>query len=311
MMFFKIIKGLFVIDYLYLFIYKFFTFLVKIIPTIFMNRLMKGLSSLVYRFDKKHKHIINANLNLAFDGALTQKECDVIGKRTFYNLTQTIIGFMRRSGKKKEEILENVTFKNEHILQNAIDNHKKIIFVTGHYSNWELLPPAITSRFGITLVGVGRQLDSLLMDKVLIKNREQFGVEMLYRRGGMKGSIKALKEGKAIGLLLDQHLGERQGGLEINFFNHPAMHSPAASVLARNFEADMIPAYISTDDYEHYEVTFYDPIPYIKTENKTEDLHQMTQAQANIMQEVIRNKPEEWFWVHKRWKGFYAQMYKR
>jgi len=276
-----------------------------------MNRLLKGLSSLVYRFDKKHQYIINANLNLAFGDKLTQHQRDVIGKRTFYNLTQTIIGFMRRSGKSKGELLKNVTFKNEHILQNAIVNNKKIIFVTGHYSNWELLPPAITSKFGITLVGVGRQLDSLLMDKVLIKNREQFGVEMLYRRGGMKGSIKALKEEKAIGLLLDQHLGARQGGIEIDFFNHKAMHSPAASVLARNFEADMIPAYISTDDYEHYEVTFYAHIPYIKSENKAEDLHNMTQAQANIMQEVISKKPEEWFWVHKRWKGFYAEMYKR
>jgi KDO2-lipid IV(A) lauroyltransferase len=276
-----------------------------------MNIFLKGLSFLVYRLDKKHKHIINANLNLAFGDKLTQLQRDAIGKRTFYNLTQTIIGFMRRSGKSKEELLENVTFKNEHILQNAIDDHKKIIFVTGHYSNWELLPPAITSKFGITLVGIGRQLDSLLMDKVLIKNREQFGVEMLYRRGGMKGSIKALKEGKAIGLLLDQHLGARQGGIEVNFFNYKAMHSPAASVLARNFEADMIPAYISTDDYKHYVVTFYEPILFTKTDNKDADLLKMTQAQANIMQEVITNKPEEWFWVHKRWKGFYASMYKR
>lgn len=276
-----------------------------------MNVFLKGLSSLVYFLDKKHKHIINANLNLAFGDKLTQLQRDVIGKRTFYNLTQTIIGFMRRSGKSKEKFLQNVTFKNEHILQNAIDNHKKIIFVTGHYSNWELLPPAITSKFGITLVGIGRQLDSLLMDKVLIKNREQFGVEMLYRRGGMKGSIKALKEGKAIGLLLDQHLGARQGGIEINFFNHKAMHSPAASVLARNFEADMIPAYISTHDYKHYVVTFYEPILFVKTDNKDADLLKMTQAQANIMQEVITSKPEEWFWVHKRWKGFYAPMYKR
>jgi KDO2-lipid IV(A) lauroyltransferase len=276
-----------------------------------MNIFLKGLSFLVYRLDKKHKHIINANLNLAFGDKLTQLQRDAIGKRTFYNLTQTIIGFMRRSGKSKEELLENVTFKNEHILQNAIDDHKKIIFVTGHYSNWELLPPAITSKFGITLVGIGRQLDSLLMDKVLIKNREQFGVEMLYRRGGIKGSIKALKEGKAIGLLLDQHLGARQGGIEVNFFNYKAMHSPAASVLARNFEADMIPAYISTDDYKHYVVTFYEPILFTKTDNKDADLLKMTQAQANIMQEVITNKPEEWFWVHKRWKGFYASMYKR
>lgn len=283
----------------------------KVIPILWMNRFLKGLSTLIYRFDKKHHTIINANLNLAFDGTLTQKACDDIGKRTFYNLMQTIIGFMRRNGKPKEALLKNVTFTNEHILQEAIEGHEKIIFVTGHYSNWELLPPAITSKFGITLVGVGRKLDSQLMDSVLIKNREQFGVEMLYKRGAIKGSIKALKENKAIGLLLDQHLGARQGGIEVDFFHHKVMHSPSASILARNFGAKIIPAYISTEDYEHYEVTFYPPIASLKTENKEEDIQVMTQAQASIMEQVIKDKPDEWFWVHKRWKGFYPEIYTR
>lgn len=299
------------IDYLYLFIYKLFSLLVKVTPTKVMNLSFRGLSSLVYTFDKKHQHIINANLKLAFGDSVTQAERDSIGKRTFYNLLQTIIGFMRRSGKSQHELLKHVTFKNEQILQEAIDAQKKIIFVTGHYGNWELLPPAITSKFGITLVGIGRKLDSELMDSVLIKNREQFGVEMLYRRGGMKGALKSLKAGKAVGLLLDQHLGAKQGGIEVDFFNHRTMQSPAASVMARSFGADMIPAYISTDDYTNYVVTFYEPIPFVKTDNKDADIQVMTQAQAKVMEEVITDKPEEWFWVHKRWKGFYPEIYQR
>ncbi|HHH19299.1 MAG TPA: lipid A biosynthesis acyltransferase [Campylobacterales bacterium] len=299
------------IDYFYLFLYKIFTLLSKLLPRPLMNRLLRGLSWVAYKMDKKHQHIINANLRLAFGEEMGQQERDSIGKRTFYNLLQTIVGFMRRNGKSKEELLQNITFKNEHILQNAIDANKKIIFVTGHYSNWELLPPAITSKFGITLVGIGRKLDSKLMDRVLINNREQFGVEMLYRRGGMKGALKSLKEGKAVGLLLDQHLGAKQGGIEVEFFKHRTMQSPAASVMARSFEADMIPAYISTDDYSNYVVTFYEPIPCVKTDDKDADLLAMTQAQAKVMEEVIEAKPEEWFWVHKRWKGLYPEIYQR
>ena len=299
------------IDYIYLFIYKFFSFLAKLLPKSIMDFLLKGLSWFAYNIDKKHQHIINPNLKLAFGDSLGQKERDNIGKRTFYNLLQTIIGFMRRNGKSKEELLKNITFKNEHILKEAIAQNKKIIFVTGHYSNWELLPPSITAKYGITLVGVGRKLDSNLMDRVLRSNREQFGVEMIYRKGAMKGSIKALRDGKAVGFLLDQHLGAKQGGIEVDFFGHKVMHSPAASILARSFSADMIPVYISTDDYKHYTVTFYDPISFVKTEDKERDLIDMTQAQAKAMEEVIRSKPEEWFWVHKRWKGFYPEIYQR
>jgi len=134
---------------------------------------------------------------------------------------------------------------------------------------------------------------------------------MVYRKGGMKGLLKALKHGKAVGLLLDQHLGAKQGGVEVEFFGHKALHSPSASVLARNFEIAVIPAYISTDDYQNYTITFYKPIPFIKTEDKEADLLAMTQAQAKIMEDVIRAKPNEWFWVHKRWKGFYPEIYQR
>ena len=299
------------VDYLYLFTYNSFAFLAKILPINIMNYLLKGLSSFAYKVDKKHHHIINANLKLAFDNKLTQKDRDDIGKRVFYNLLQTIIGFMRRNGRSSDELLQNITFENEHILQEFIDKNKKIIFVTGHYGNWELLPPAITAKFGITLVGVGRKLDSDLMDRVLIKNREQFGVEMVYRKGAMKGLLKALKNGKAVGLLLDQHLGVKQGGVEVEFFGHKVLHSPSASVIARNFEVAVIPAYISTDDYQNYTITFYQPLPFIKTEDKEADILSMTQAQAKVMEDVIRAKPNEWFWVHKRWKGFYPEIYQR
>ena len=299
------------IDYLYLFIYNIFAFLAKVLPIGVMNSILKGLSSFAYRVDKKHNHIINANLKLAFGDKLTQKDRDDIGKRVFYNLLQTIIGFMRRNGRSRDELLQNITFKNEYILQEYIDKNKKILFVTGHYSNWELLPSIIATKFGINLVGVGRKLDSNLMDKILKKNREQFGIEMLYRKGAIKGMIKALREGKAVGVLLDQHLGAKQGGIEVDFFGHKALHSPSASILARNFELDVIPGYISTDDYKNYTITFYKPIPFIKTEDKEADILAMTQAQAKIMEDVIRAKPDEWFWVHKRWKGLYPKIYQR
>jgi KDO2-lipid IV(A) lauroyltransferase len=299
------------IDYIYLFLYRSFEFLAKVLPTKVMNSLLRGLSSFAYWVDKKHHHIINANLKLAFGDSMSQKRRDEIGKRVYYNLLQIIIGFMKRGDKTSDEILKNIEFKNEHILKEYIDQNKKIIFVTGHYSNWELLPLVITAKFGIKLVGVGRKLDSKLMDKILFKNREKFGVEMVYRKGAIKNLLKALKNGKAVGLLLDQHLGAKQGGIEVEFFGHKALHSPSASILARSFDIAVIPAYISTDDYINYTVIFYEPLSPIKTENKEQDIKSMTQAQAKAMEDVIRAKPDEWFWVHKRWKGFYPEIYER
>jgi KDO2-lipid IV(A) lauroyltransferase len=297
------------IDYLYFFIYKFFTILAKILPRGVMDLLLKWLSKFVYRIDRKHNHIINANLNLAFGDTFSQKERDNIGERTFYNLLQTIIGFVGRERRNKAEILKCIKYKNGDILQEAITRGEKVILVTGHYSNWELLAPAISLKFNVNIVGVGRKLDSPLMDRLLKKNREQFGVEMIYRKGAIKGTIKALREGKIVGLLLDQHLGAKQGGIEVSFFNHKVLHSPIASILARSLDATLLPSYISTDDYINYIVTFYKPIKADMNIDKKVDIKNMTQAQANIMESVIRKRPGEWFWVHKRWKGFYSEIY--
>lgn len=297
------------VDYLYLFLYKFFTLLSKLLPKRVMDFFLLGLSKFVYLIDKKHRQIIHTNLELAFNNKLDPSDYKKIGIHTFYNMLQTIIGFMRRYGRSKDELLENISFVNEEILRRGLENNQKIIFITGHYSNWELLAPAIAAQFDITLVGIGRKLDSEVMDRLLIKNREQFGVEMLYKKGAMKGAMKALKENKAIGILLDQSLAEAQGGIKVDFFGKDVGHSPAASILARNFDALMIPAFISTDDHRHYTVTFYDPIPTLKTEDKEKDILLMTQAQADITQQVIKEKPEEWFWVHKRWKTYYPELY--
>ena len=298
-------------DYFYLSIYNFFTLLSKILPKRVMDYILKAISSLAYRVDTKHRHIINVNLKLAFGDKLTQEDRDRIGKYTFYNLLQTIIGFMKRDGKRADEILKDIEFKNSHILKDAIKAKQKIILMTAHYGNWELIPPAIVSMFKTELIIVGRKLDSPIMDRVLIKNREQFGVKMIYRKGATRGLLKALKANKMVGVLLDQHLAKKQGGVEVKFFNKRVFQSPLASILSRNLNATVIPVFISTDNYRDYTITFYNPIPIVKSSNREDDILKMTQAQSDIMQKVISNRPQEWFWVHKRWKGFYLDAYRR
>jgi len=278
-------------------------------PNNIANRLLRGLSTLVFYLKPRYYRIVSTNLEIAFPNRYTPKEKKDYTLGTFYRLGQAILGLMKRGRLSPEELTKNIHFQNEAILLDALRKKEKIIFIMAHYGNWELLPPAIASKYNMTIAGIGRKLDSSLMDKILLKNRERFGIEMLYRRGAMKGAMKALKENKSVCFLLDQSLGEKQGGIRVDFFGKPVGHSPAVSVLARNFDATLIPAFISTDDYKSYTATFYPPIPTLKTENKEADIHAMTQAQASITEEVIRQRPQEWFWVHKRWKVYLPELY--
>jgi len=295
-------------DYLYLGLYKSFGLLLSLLSPKATIKLMRGLAWFSYTVSKKHQQIIHNNLDLAFDNTLNEEEKKRIGIDAFMNLIDTTFGIIKRDKMEKSEVIKNVTFENEEIIKAYQKEGKQFIFVTGHYGNWELLSQSIAIHLNLTLVGVGRELDSKVMDRVLIKNRERFNVEMIYKKGAMKGCIKAITQKKTIGILVDQHLSLSQS-INVDFFNHKVTHTPIASILSRKFGIDLIPTYISTDNYENYTVKIYPPIKSLKTENQEEDLAKLTQAQANIMEKVIRAYPNQWFWMHKRWKAFYKEIY--
>ena len=289
------------LDYLYLGLYKLFGFLLWGLPDAFIRGMMKSLAWLAYTFSAKHKKIIHHNLDLAFDPPLDDEKKREIGIKAFMNLIDTVFGIIRRDGMQKNEVLQNVSFVGVDIIERYIKEKKKFVLVTGHYGNWELLSQSIAIKFDLTLVGVGRQLDSDLMDKVLKENRERFNVEMVYKKGAMKGCIKAINQGKTIGILTDQAIRKNQS-IEVDFFGTKATHTPLASILSRKFDLDLIPAYISTEDFVNYTVNIYEPIKALKTDEQEKDLAALTQAQADIMENVIRKNPKQWFWMHKRWK---------
>ncbi len=296
-------------DYLYLGLYRSFSFLLGGLSQQATIYLTKLIAKVAYTLSKKHQKIINNNLDLAFNSSLSDKQKKEIGVEAFTNLVDTTFGIIRRDKLPTSEVLKSVTFKGGEVIEAYQNMDKQFILVTGHYGNWELLSQSIAIKYNLTLVGVGRKLDSEVMDKILKANRERFNVEMVYKKGAMKGCIKAIAQKKIVGILVDQHIPLDQS-VNVDFLNHKVTHTPIASVLSRKFELDIVPAFIETNDYENYTVTIYPPIKSIKTDNQEEDIEKMTIAQAKAMEFVIRKNPKQWFWMHKRWKEFYREIYK-
>jgi len=298
------------VDYFYLSIYKLFSFIVRILPQDIIRSFMKFLGKFIYFLSKKHQNIINTNLKIAFQDTLSDQERKKIGIAAFTNLIDTVFGIVKRDKMQKKEVLENITFENEEIIKSYVREKKQFILITGHFGNWELLSQSIAIRFNLTLVGVGRKLDSQIMDNILKKNRERFNVEMIYKKGAMKGAIRAIGQKKIVGILTDQSLSPDQSE-DVNFFNRKTTHTPIASILSRKFGLDLIPAFISTEDYINYTVKIYPAIKRVKTDNKEQDLKYLTQKQADSLEEVIRENPKQWFWMHKRWKAHNPELYEK
>ncbi len=296
------------IDYIYLTIFYIFRFIIKNTPRFILSSFITLLSFLIFKIDKKHRKIAKVNLDLAFESKYSENEKTDIIKKCYKNLLFVLADFVKNQGSTKEEILEKITFKNEDILTGYLKQNKKIIMITAHYGNWELLSLAVAAKF-MPLSIVGRDLDSKVMNKILLKNREQFDIEILSKSGAMKGMIKALKSNRPIGLLVDQNTKSNEGEL-IDFFSKKARHTPSAALLAKKFDAVIIPAFIATaDDHKTYEISFYEPIFYDEGDDE-DSLIRCVQAQADITQKIIEKKPDEWFWLHQRWKNQYEDLYK-
>ncbi|MCB4745577.1 MAG: lipid A biosynthesis acyltransferase [Sulfurovum sp.] len=287
----------------------FYTFkvFISLLPDRFMYTIMKSISYMIYRFDHKHRKIVETNLNLAYGEEISKEKKKEIAKKTYLNILLLLVDFIRNHGISHQSLLKKVTFQNEHILTNALKNKKRVILIGAHYGNWELLLLSIAARFGL-FTGVGRKLNSPMMDRILKKNRQQFNMEMLDKKGAMKSMIQTLKNNRILGLLVDQNTSDNEGIL-IDFFGKQARHTPSAAILARRCDALIVPVFITMDSYPHHTVTFYDPIVVDKTDDKDLDIRLSVQKQAALTEQIIRQKPEEWFWLHRRWKNQYKEYY--
>ena len=295
-------------DRLYLAGFYTLKFLIFILPSSLQNLLAKFLAFAFIKLKKKRFHIVMTNLNLAFGETKTKEEKLEIAKKCYYNFAKYLgINFILNQNTTKQKILKQVVFKNEHFLLDAMKSGRPIIVTTAHFGQWEIFSLAVAAHFGPSSV-LGRKLDSSVMDKILRANRAQFDVELIDKNGGAKDILKALKARRLVGILVDQNTAP-QDGIKVQFFGKDVLHTPAASVLAQKTNALIINAFIYQKGENLNEICFEEPID-ISTFDKEDAVQKATQMQCSACEEMVRAKPEEYFWFHQRFKRFYENEYK-
>lgn len=295
-------------DRLYLAGFYTLKFLIFILPSSLQNLLAKFLAFAFMKLKKKRFHVVMTNLDLAFGETKTKEEKLEIAKKCYYNFAKYLgINFILNQNTTKQKILKQVVFKNEHFLLDAIRSGRPIIVTTAHFGQWEIFPLAVAAHFGPSSV-LGRKLDSSVMDKILRANRAQFDVELIDKDGGAKDILKALKARRIVGILVDQNTAPKDG-IKVQFFGKDVLHTPAASVLAQKTNALIINAFIYQKGENLNEICFEQPID-ISTFDKEDAVQKATQMQCSACEEMVRARPEEYFWFHQRFKRFYENEYK-
>ena len=293
-------------DYFIFFIFKIFKFFILIIPKSIIKLFLDALSRFIYLINIEHKRYAFANLDFALKDTISKDEKVKIVKNTYTNLVYNLYDFIENQTLDLIGFEKKITTVNDTVLVNAIKNKRKIILITAHYGNWEYGNTYIPLKYKATTM-VGRPMNNKFFNEELKYTREKNNTQMLEKKDAARGLVKALKDDRIIGLVIDQH---NSTGIEVDFFGHKVLQTDSSSKLAVKFDAVIIPLFFQRTSFGKYDAIFYDAIE-AKDYPKENQIQDLTQAQANIIEQQIRKEPSQWFWQHKRFKVFHNEIYKK
>lgn len=297
-------------EFLYKLLFGAFSLFIKVTPDSLLKAFVRSLARAAYAVNKKHRRIAEVNIDFAYgQGVMDEERKKEIIVCAYENMIKNLVGIVTNLDVTKEELLAKCEYEGLEIVERLKKEGRKIVFATAHYGNWEALGKAVTVKTGLKMVAVGRELDSEAMNEVLKKSRERFDTELISKHGAMRKLVKALKEDKTVGILVDQNTADDEG-LLIKFFGKEARQTPVTSILARRFDAAIVPVFCEYTGVDSYKLTFYEPIFCAKTDDVERDILECTQAQSGAIEAQIRKNPNVWFWFHKRWKNRYEEIYK-
>jgi len=211
------------------------------------------------------------------------------------NIGRVIGEFPHIRGVKKGENIEIVGEENIKSFQNG---KNPAIFIGGHIGNWEVQTKAL-SFLGINPLFVYRKPNNPWVDSLLHYAREKTQDDMVAKgHEGARELVSALKKGRPLGMLIDQKLNE---GLSIPFFGRPAMTAPAAAKFALKFDCPLMPIRVERIKGSQFRVTFYPPLKINKTKDGKKDIEETLKTINQTLEDWIRERPEQWLWLHKRW----------
>ncbi|HWW25209.1 MAG TPA: lysophospholipid acyltransferase family protein [Caulobacter sp.] len=174
-----------------------------------------------------------------------------------------------------------------------------VVFVSGHLSNWEVMPAAIVDS-GVVCEMTYRAANNPYVDERIKASRFRYGVRLFAPKGGdgARELLEGMKQGKSVALMNDQKFNT---GVEGLFFGHPVRTAPGPSRLAIRFGTVLQPMSVQRIKGARFRAVVHDPIQLPNTGDRTADIEAGVRLVNAFMEERIRERPEEWFWVHRRW----------
>jgi len=245
------------------------------------------------------RHTGERNLGIAFP-ELSIGERRLLLRRTFGNLGR-LLGVFSQFTKQPENLLEIIDRDGFEYLAAAKQAGRGIILFTGHVGAWELSSFAL-SLFGHPLSFLVRRIDNPKIEAMIDRARTHLGNRTIDKRSAAREMMEILRAGETLGILVDLNTLDREG-IFVDFFGRPASTTFMVAKLALRTGAAVLPVFAPWDKERGCFLLKVDPPLLIeRTGNEQEDIRRLTQQYTRIVEDYVRRYPDQWLWIHRRWK---------
>ena len=275
-----------------------FSVLVRLLPLGSLRRLADGAAWLIRTVVPSRQRIAVDNLRRVFGDRYPDREYRALAAQVTRGICRTMVELLKSRYLSAEQVRRLVRTEGLEHLRAALAPGHGVILLSGHYGNWELMGELLAeSGFPVTVIA--RDSGERFTASLINRARASHGIEVLEREDA-RSMLRALRGGRILGIMPDQHAAG--GSIVVDFLGRPAATAVGPATLAARTGALVVPSFCRREPDGTFLCVFYPPLPFVATGDREADVRANTILVNQALGQEIRAHPEQWLWLHRRWK---------
>jgi len=279
-------------------LYRIGTWLAVSLPRKFAYKIASFIAILQYKFCKNDRDAVISNIRIILNTE-DRRLLDITAKKVFINFAKYLVDFFRFSLVDRKFIERFIKIEGSQYLEDAAKKGNGIIAFTGHTGNWEL-SAVVTAYLGYSVNAVALNHKDKRINEFFIRQRESKGIKVVPLGIAVRKCFTALKNNELIGLLGDRDFSG--SGITVEFLGKQVKMPKGPALFSLKTNTPIIPTFLMRQDDDSYKMIYQAPVECAKTGNEEEDLLCLAQKGVSVIENMIRQYPEQWFMFREFWK---------
>lgn len=271
-----------------------------VLPRSLALRAGRALGLLAYALDGRHRRVALENIRTSLPEGAAPRVRRRIARRCFAHFGMVGVDCLLLEYRDRKDVHRLAIWEGLEHLRRAHEKGKGVFVTSGHLGNWEVIA-LLQAWVGFPMAMVTRRLDNPFLERLLAHGRQRSGNRITHKSRAVRGILRALREGMSVALVIDQDF-PRSDRVFVDFFDRPAATAPTLGLLALRTGAPIVPVMSRLQPDGRYRIRYLPPVEPRRTGDREVDILDIMSRCSALLEEEIRRAPEQWLWMHRRWK---------